>query len=209
MSTELDRMLGDLSVTDKQMEFCEEYLKTLNMSASYRKVYAAEGQPDWRVYGLAKRKLNEKGVREYINARRKEAREELVIDTTRVLSELASMAFTDILDVVDTDSNDLTLKDIEQLTPSQRKAIKKISMKKTDTRHGQNTSVTIEMHDKQRAIDTLCKHLGIIESAKNLTQNNMNIENAVVVNPKDLTEEQLKRLVDAEKCKDKSTGSEV
>lgn len=204
MATELDRLMTEVNVTDKQMEFCEEYLRTLNASQAYRKVYAVgDTMKDWQVWHQARKKLNDKGVRQYINARRADARRELVIDTTRVLSELSALAFTDITDVVEVKGNKVVVNDLDDLTPEQRKSIKKITYKERENKYGTNTELIVEMHDKQRAIDTLCKHLGIIESAKNMTQIN-NTQNVINVKPEDLSTEQLKALVDAEADKPES-----
>ena len=37
MSTELDKIMTKLNLTEKQMEFAEHYLRTYNASDSYRK----------------------------------------------------------------------------------------------------------------------------------------------------------------------------
>lgn len=201
MATELDRMMNEIGVSDKQMEFCEVYLRTLNASEAFRQAYDCSKLANWQIWAQARKKLAEKGVREYINARRKDAREELVVDTQRILTELSAIAFTDITDVVEFNDSGAHVKPTSQLSLAHKKAIKKVTIKRREHEHGENTDIVIEMHDKQRAIDTLCKHLGIIESAKNLTQNNVT-NNVVVVQPKDLSTEQLKALVDAEKDRD-------
>lgn len=203
MSTELEKMMHQLSVSDKQLEFCEEYLRTLNMTGAYRSVYGEQGKTNYQLYAAAKKKLNEKGVREYIDFRRKEAREELVIDTTRVMGELAAIAFTDITDVVDLDRNGASLKDPSEIAPEHKKAIKKITVREVEHEHGMNRSIVIEMHDKQKAIETLAKHLGILTDAKNLTQNNVT-NNVVMLDPSKMTTEQLKQLQDAQNAQETS-----
>lgn len=199
-ANEIDKYLVDVSLSDTNFSFAEEYLRTYDAEAAYKKTFPNQKVSNVLIWKRAQKILNQKSVRTYIAMRREEEKKDLVIDTHRVLSEMAAMAFTNITDVIEyqdpNDPNSIRLKSLDKLTSSQKKAIKKLNIKKTPTRNGEKVEITVEMHDKHRSLETLCKHTGLINEAKTLTQNNVTNNNVVVVRPEDLTEEQLKAVID-------------
>jgi phage terminase small subunit len=71
----------------------------------------------------------------------------------RIVETLATIAFTDITEVVDWDGERLTVLELEDLTPAQRGAIKKVKRQKG--------YVEVEMHDKMVALRLLGTWLGM------------------------------------------------
>lgn len=137
--------------TPLQIRFIDLYM----VHRSARKAAAEAGYSDtenagWRLL------QNEKIVAE-IN-RRKEAqkrRNELLED--EVLQELAKIAFVDLTDVVDFAGGTLVVKDLADIPEHVRPAIKKVIS--TPSQHGDK--VTIELHDKNAALEKLGKYLSM------------------------------------------------
>lgn len=79
----------------------------------------------------------------------------------RILKELASIAFADIGDYLQSDefanSGTVRIRNIDKIAPGKRAAIKKITERAT--REGLNTD--LEMHDKMKALDRLIAILGM------------------------------------------------
>ena len=72
-----------------------------------------------------------------------------------VIRELSAIAFADFTDYVRTGEDGVLVTSCEQLTPRQRAAVASIK----DTGKG----VEIKLYDKQRAIETLVKYLGLFD----------------------------------------------
>jgi phage terminase small subunit len=132
-----------------QQLFIEQYM--LHRSARRAAVeagYAAEDTAGWRL-------LQNKKIVDEID-RRKEAqrrRNELLED--EVLQELAKIAFVDITDVVDFSGSSLNVRDLYEIPEHARAAIKKVTQ--TSGKYGDN--ITVELHDKNAALEKLGKYL--------------------------------------------------
>jgi phage terminase small subunit len=134
-----------------QQLFIEQYM--LHRSARRAAVeagYSDTANAGWRL-------LQNQKIVDEIN-RRKEAqrrRNELLED--EVLQELAKIAFVDITDVVDFSGSSLVVKDLSEIPEHVRPAIKKVVC--TPSQHGDK--VTIELHDKNAALEKLGKYLSM------------------------------------------------
>ena len=95
---------------------------------------------------------------------KQESRQRSVITRDRILEELSKIAFTS---VADCHSNWGEVLDFEKLTPEQKAAIRSISAKKAVTNSGEIIeAVHIEMHDKIKALERICKMLGYDQPEK-------------------------------------------
>lgn len=99
-----------MAMTKKQELFCEEYLNNgYNALKAYQKVYNSTNKKPSTPYTL----LKKPEVKEYIERRRNEIYDSLVIDNKRIFQELADIAFAEKGDEVYTTPN--KLKALEQL----------------------------------------------------------------------------------------------
>ena len=176
------------ALSPQDVIFAEKYLETFSAQQANKTAYP-DRNPN---YGF--RRLQAKAMRGYIQARRTQQMESMMLDANRVITEIGALAFTDVTDVVDwdTSTNSFNLKDKADLTSAQRKSIKKISLKKTPLEHGDKIEITVEMHDKLKAISMLDKHLNVLGDAKTIQ---VNQQNNVTVQAADMTDEQLLKLI--------------
>lgn len=134
-----------------QQLFIEKYM----LHRSARRAATEAGYSD--VDNMGWRLLQNKKIVDEIN-RRKEAqrrRNELLED--EVLQEMAKIAFVDITDVVDFTGSSLSVKDLSEIPDHVRPAIKKV----TCTPSQQGNRVSIELHDKNAALEKLGKYLSM------------------------------------------------
>jgi len=187
--SEINELVEMSGLSESDIKFAEKYMETYCATTANKYAFPDKSPR----YGA--RRLKGRAMSEYIQKRRAEQMEAICIDANRVLAEVAAMAFTDISDVVDWDSaqNSFSLKNKEDLTQAQRKSIKKISLKRTPLEHGDKVEISVEMHDKIKAISMLDKHLNILGDAKTLVQ--VNQQNNVSIEASDMTDEQLKNLI--------------
>lgn len=186
--TELEKAMSVIDFTGPQLRFCEEYLKCWNPDEAYKKVYGKENLI------AAKELLRKSYIKKYITERKKELAEDYGLDTTRVLGEIASVAFSDLMDIVEyvADGNagdHLKVKNKEDLTTAQRKAVKKITVERIPSKYGTRTRTSVEMHDKIRALESLNKKLDIVKDVKQ--QVTIKDSNVVMYDPSKMTDEEL------------------
>ncbi len=75
----------------------------------------------------------------------------------RVIEELANIAFSDAGDLFRWGPDGVAIKDIDELTPAQRRLVAKAATTKT----AQGGTTRLEIYDKLSALDKLCKAFGI------------------------------------------------
>lgn len=197
----------------QRIEFCEEYLKDFDVVEAFKKAYPERIGTNGNVYSKAKAVLVRKDCQFYIQKRRAEFKKLICLDADRIAQELAAVAFTKITDVVDGSGE---IRDLDSISVAAQKSIKKITIKEVDTKFGTNRNVTIEMHDKLKALEQTMNLLGIkngdAEIGSKVTNNN--VVNNVMINAADLSTEQLKKLAnegltfdspEAEKIEDPSS----
>ena len=77
--------------------------------------------------------------------------------TDRTIEELANIAFADVGDLYHWGPDGVTLKDLEALTPAQRRLVSISSTQHTV----QGRTTRVKMHDKIRALDKLARLFGL------------------------------------------------
>lgn len=162
----------------KQSAFCNEYLVDFNATQAAIRA------------GYAKRTANRTGPRLLSNVVVQGKVAELVAERSResratierIIRELCAIAFTRLTDIVYIDEDGLAkARPTSVLTDDQQRAIESISQ----TQFG----VKIKMHDKTRAIELLGRHLGMWLDR---------VEVSKVGKAEDLTEEELRDILDAD-----------
>lgn len=151
----------DNQLTDKQRLFVDEYLKDLNATqAAIRAGYSENGA---RVQGhvLLTNPNIDALIEEKMHARSKR----LEVTADRVVREIAKIAFANLKLVVrwDEEGNAVVVPsdDMDNTTAA---AIAEVNCTKTRIKGELVSSHTrIKMHDKLKALETLCKHLGIFK----------------------------------------------
>lgn len=178
---------GMSRVTKKQKIFVDEYLIDLNATRAYMAAYPNVKNPNVAA-AAATRLLRNVKVSEEIKKRMNERSERIEITQDMVLKELAAVAFakyTDYGNVIErqayytdkkgmniplTDRNGkpLMIKDVdyeltEPMSEWNKKAIKSIK----PGRYG----IKLELHDKERALELLGRHLGMFTGTEESDDN--------------------------------------
>lgn len=158
--------MADKKLTLKQEAFVQEYLKNgHNGTAAYKKAYPDSS--DRASETGAHRLLRNAEIQKRIQNYKKRAQKRTEITQDRVIMELARVAFADIgLIAAWDESGNMTLKKSEDLTAEQTAAIQSIQAN-DHFYQGEKigTRITYRMHDKLKALELLCKHLGILDGS--------------------------------------------
>jgi len=148
-----------LGLTPQQQIFCDEYLIDFNGTRAYLTAYP-NVKTETVAASLASRLLTIEKVAAYIKRGRREAAIMAGVTKEMILQELASMAFSDVTDIVKIKGRRVSIENTDDLTPMQRKAISGI-------KKGRN-GIELTLYGKDKALDLLGKHLGMWDQSKNL-----------------------------------------
>ena len=140
-------------MTERQKRFADEYLIDLNATRAYRAAYPAVKR-DETAAQAGSRLLRNVNVSAYIAKKLKERQKRTEITQDRVLQELAAIAFTDVTEIVSIRQNTVFVKNTNELTDAQKKAIAGIKTAK-------DGSVELKLYDKKGALELLGRHLGM------------------------------------------------
>lgn len=141
-------------MTDKQIKFCEEYIKDLNVTQAALRAGYAEKYAQKEAYKL----LVNIGIQERIGELRTAASKRNEITVDRIIAEYATIAFLDPSRIFDEDGNCLPL---DQIDKASRRAIARIVTQEIGS--GDNKVGEIKQaitYDKIKALDSLCRVLG-------------------------------------------------
>ncbi|HEX7348996.1 MAG TPA: terminase small subunit [Rhodanobacteraceae bacterium] len=140
---------GERSLTPKQQRFVDEYLIDLNATqaairAGYSRCTAGKIGPQL---------LGKTGIREELRARQDALQERTGIRQAQVIVALASIAFADVRDYVESDEAGERLRPLSELSLAQRSAIADAKQFKDGFR--------LRLHSKLQALEMLARHLGL------------------------------------------------
>ena len=184
--------LNESTMTKARILFCEKYLEKYDVVASFRHAYPGVAVANGNYYPKARKLLKRRDCQMYLLHRRADMQEIMCLDANRIAQELAAVAFTDITDVM---SDVETVKDFDDMSPTAKKAIKKISVKEVANDRGVTRTVTLELHDKLRSLSELMKVLGIGGGDAQVVNGDVTVNNNTIqVKAEDLTTAQLKQL---------------
>lgn len=149
----------------KQENFCNYYLECGNASEAYRRAYSCSNMKDESINRKAVELLNNGKIAARVRELQEEQKNKSDITKEKILDELLSIAFSSIADM---HNSWIERAEFDKLTPRQKSAIKSISTKILKKNIGTSDDpeivdveyVKIELHDKLKAIERICKMLG-------------------------------------------------
>lgn len=155
--------MAKLSV--KQENFCNYYLECGNASEAYRRAYSCSNMKDESINRKAVELLNNGNIATRVRELQEEQKNKSDITKEKILGELSSIAFSSIADM---HNSWIERVEFDKLTSKQKAAIKSISTKISKKNIGTSDDpeivdveyVKIELHDKLKAIERICKMLG-------------------------------------------------
>jgi phage terminase small subunit len=145
-----------VALSEKQKEFCHQYLIDLNASAAYKRAgYKAVGNA---AETNAARMLRNAQVQAYIQHLMSQRSLRTQITADRVLEEVARIAFACITDVTSFGREGVTLRESSELSKDVVAAIAEVA----EINLGKGgTKLQVKMHDKRGALHDLMRHLGL------------------------------------------------
>lgn len=142
-----------MALRDKQRTFAEEYLIDLNgTQAAIRAGYSPKTANQ-----QASRLLANANIRAYIDRKLAERSRRTGINADRVLRELARVAFVNAADLIDDGSGLIR----DEAKADDTAAISSVRVKTIPTDAGDIVEREIKLTDKNKALDMLCRHLGL------------------------------------------------
>lgn len=142
-----------MALRDKQRTFAEEYLIDLNATqAAIRAGYSPKAAKQ-----QGSRLLANANIRAYIDRKLAERSRRTGINADRVLRELARVAFVNAADLIDDGSGLIR----DEAKADDTAAIASVRVKRIPTEEGDIVEREIKLTDKNKALDMLCRHLGL------------------------------------------------
>lgn len=142
-----------MALREKHRIFAEEYLLDLNgTQAAIRAGYSPKTANQ-----QASRLLANANIRAYIDRKLAERSRRTGINADRVLRELARVAFVNAADLID-DGTGLIR---DEAKADDTAAISSVRVKTIPTDAGDIVEREIKLTDKNKALDMLCRHLGL------------------------------------------------
>ena len=139
-------------MTDKQKIFADEYLIDLNATRAYRKAYP-NCKKDSSADAAARKLLGNTRIQKYISDRMEERHKRTEVTQDRVLQELAYIAFARVTDYATVRDDVVKIKNTDELTEEQIRAISGIKEGKF--------GIELKLNDKEKALELLGRHLGM------------------------------------------------
>lgn len=147
---------------DRDQRFCEEYLIDLNAKrAAIRAGFSPATARNAAAWVNAQHPTKPE-LRTEIDRLMAERSRRTGVSADRVVRELARIAFANLTDVLDMDSLDVR----GDIGPDDSAALAKIKRRQT----ADGVECEIHMHDKNRALELLGKHLGLFTENVRLQQ---------------------------------------
>lgn len=139
-------------MTEKQKIFADEYLIDLNATRSYKVAYPSVKR-DETARANGSRMLTNDNVAKYIKKRMEERQERTEVTQDMVIHELAAIAFARATDYAQVIGGTVQIRNTEELSEEQVKAIAGIKEGKF--------GVELKLNDKEKALELLGRHLGM------------------------------------------------
>jgi phage terminase small subunit len=156
-------------LTNKEVLFCDHYLKDFNGTQAYKKAYP-NCHSDVAAAAQAYRVLRKPQIDRYLQERKLQILNDIGVSKESVLVEMARLGFSNISDYLSFGPDGVTLKDSSGMTREKLAAIAEAS--ETTTKDG--GTIRFKMHDKKGALDSLGEHVGLFQK-KNGNGNTINI----------------------------------
>lgn len=154
-----------------EMRFCDAIIAGKTADEAHFDAYGSSiAKNGW---ANSSRKLAQPHIQRRIMELRLGLEKSVQVDRERIVEEMADVAFANVADYLDYDSESVRIKPLAELTRRQARAVKNVTAEKG--------RISLEFHDKIAAIRQLCAVLGIGQGDINLTQNNFVIRTPEVV----------------------------
>ena len=149
--------------TDKQEQFCLEYIVDLNgtnaaIRANYSKKTARQA---------AARLLSDVNIQARISELMAQREKRVQATADRVIEELENIAFSDITEYVELGEKGITIKRFRNLPKHVRSVISEVSQH--DTQYG--TLIKFKLYDKVKSLELLGKHFAMWTDNLNVNAN--------------------------------------
>lgn len=159
------KIFVSMKLSIKQENFCNYYLECGNASEAYRRSYDCAKMKSETINIKAIELLNNGKITVRVKELQEEQKSRSDITKERILNELSNIAFSSIADM---HNSWIERREFELLNSNQKSAIKSISTKILKKNIGTNDEpkivdveyVKIELHDKLKAIERICKMFG-------------------------------------------------
>lgn len=140
----------------RREQFVEAFVTNFNASEAARKIGASTKSS--RVTGH--RMMEDPAVQVMIQQRLKKRSKRYEATLDRLVREYSTIAFSDIGDYVDWEPGNVSIKSKKDITRRARRAVAEIK----ETFHAEGgANITVKMHDKMKALDSLGRYLGMFE----------------------------------------------
>ena len=174
-------------LTDKQEQFCQEYLIDLN--ATQAAIRAGYSEKTARSVGCEN--LTKPDIVERIAERQKERAERMQISQDKVLSELSKLGFSNMLDYTREAGEGFLAVDVSEITRDQAAAIQEITVDHIRKKPGDDDDpgvdrVKLKLCDKRAALVDIGKHLGMFVERSQVKHSGDTKWTVEVVRPKDV-----------------------
>ena len=154
-----------MKLSIKQENFCNYYVECANASEAYRRAFSCEKMKPKTVWEKASALLNTSKVTARVKELQDEVKSTSDVTKERILHELSNIAFSSIADMHNTW---IERKEFDLLSTQEKSAIKSISTKIMKKNIGTSEDpeivdveyVKVELNDKLKAIERICKMLG-------------------------------------------------
>lgn len=143
-----------MALTEKQKLFANEYLIDLNATRAYKAAYPRIKSDDVAAQAGSRMLRNVK-VAEYIQKRIDERQKRTEITQDMVIKELAAIAFAKATDYASVRNGNVEIRDTDELTEEQIKAIAGIKEGKF--------GIEVKLNDKEKALELIGRHLGMFK----------------------------------------------
>jgi len=147
-------MGNEKKLTPKQERFIDEYLIDLNATqAAIRAGYSEK-----TAGAVASENLKKPEIQAEIQRRMDKRSEKTGITKERVLKELVCIGMADYTNFVNVRNGQIIVKDTDDIPKELRPAI-------TSIRYNSKGDVVVQLADKNRALEMLCRHLGMFNDS--------------------------------------------
>lgn len=167
-----------MDLNEKQLRFCEEYIIDLNATqAAIRAGYSKK-----TAYSQGQRLLKHDEIQKRIQEIKEERGKRCEITQDRVLLEYARLAFFDPRKLFDDEGNP---KDVSDLDDDTAAALAGLDVVKEVDKESGVTSYTkkYRITNKLGALDSLAKHLGLLDSKRDQVRTGEDQESGVAMLP--------------------------
>jgi len=148
-------MDGSGKLSDKRRRFVEEYLVDCN--ATKAAIRAGYGERGAQRTGYRLKNIPE--IRAALDAAFAQRREQAAVDRGMIVRELSRIAFADIAEFAGWDDLGLSFKNAGQLSREQTACVAEVA----ETGTGGAKRLRIKLHSKIKALEALCRLLGLYE----------------------------------------------